>query len=49
MKVTEFFTNNKHSNLFSRIEVRYKGVNVVIYWIRSDSEVELIKMKKRRW
>lgn len=78
MKIHEFFTDNKHSNLFSRIEVRYRNENVVIYytplvkriisidgemeipievnedvqrvfdWIKSDSDVELIKIKKRR-
>ena len=78
MNITEFFTNDKHSNLFSIIEVRYRNENVTIYytpvmkrivsiepmvelpvdvnddvqraldWIRSDSSVELIKIKKRR-
>lgn len=78
MKIHEFFTDNKHPNLFSRIEVRYRNENVVIYytplvkriisidgeieipievnedvqrvfdWIKSDSNVELIKIKKRR-
>ena len=48
MKITEFFTDNKYPNLFSRIEVRYKNENVIIYYtplkeriISIDSKVEI--------